>query len=206
MWVPWWVYALAIAICGGFFAVIAVLAGVSGWLLLAVALGYGVFMALVLAWSTALRRIRIDDRYLKLGFGDRVDLRWIEEVEPVSGGAVRRIRERLLNPGAAAGAAAGGMLAGTVGHAFGQVALGLSSLRGVARRRGAVCPAWMKTAVHFTTLPGQGTAEWLVGTRHPDELAATLRAASDEASSQYLSRSDAERLEQAVEEESQRRS
>jgi Protein of unknown function (DUF3093) len=204
MWVPWWVYALAIAICGGFFALIGVLGGTSGWFLLAVSLGYGLFMALVFAWSTALRRIRIDDRFLELGFGDRVDLRWIQEVQPVSGGLVRRIRARILDPGAGTGAAAGGMLAGTLGHALGRISLGLSSLRGLQSRRGAVCPAWMKTAVYITTLPGQGTVEWLVGTRRPDELAEALRRAADDASSQYLALSDAERLEQAAQEHSKR--
>jgi hypothetical protein len=204
MWVPWWVYALAIGIGGGFFTLIGILAGISGWALLAVSLGYGVFMAALFAWSTALRRIRIDDRYLELGFGDRVDLRWIEEVQPVSGDVLRRIRARMLDPGAGAGAATGGMLAGTVGHALGRISLGLSSLRGIGRRRGAVCPAWMRTAVHVTTLPGQGTVEWLVGTRRPDDLAGTLRAASAEAASRYLTQSGTERFEQAVQEESKR--
>jgi Protein of unknown function (DUF3093) len=204
MWVPWWVYALAIAIGGGFFALIGVLAGASAWVLIGVSLGYGVFMAALFAWSTALRRVRIDDRYLELGFGDRVDLRWIEEIQPVSGDVLRRIRTRMLEPGAGAGAAAGGMLAGTLGHALGRISLGLSSLRGIGRRRGAVCPAWMTTAVHITTLPGQGTVEWLVGTRRPDELARELREAVDEAGSRYLALSDTERFEQAVQEESKR--
>jgi hypothetical protein len=97
------------------------------------------------------------------------------------------------------------MPGGTLGHAFGQLSLGLSSLRGLQRRRGAVCAAWMRTAVYVTTSPGEATREWLVGTRRPDELALALREAADDASASYLALSETERFEQAVREEPKRR-
>jgi Protein of unknown function (DUF3093) len=204
MWVPWWVYALVFGISGGFFALVGLAADARGLSLLLLGVGFGVWMTLLIWWSTARRRIRVDDRYADFGYGDRVDLRFIDETQPVSGAAVGRIRRRLLDHGAGAGVAGASMLAGRVGHAFGQIGLGLSSLRSLGRRRGAVCPAWMRTAVHVTVLPGSATAEWLVGTRHPDELALALREAADAASSRYLAQSEGERFEQAVQQEFER--
>jgi hypothetical protein len=186
MAVPARVYVVAFAVGAVFIGAITLIGGSSPLVLAALAGGAGAFAALLLWWSTGRRRIRIDDEFLTLGYGDRVDLRWVREIEVVGRDGIRAIRQRLLEPGAGAAAAAPAMLGGRLGLGLGQIALGLSTVSSAERRRGVVCPAWAEQAVHILNLPAQQADEWLVATTRPAELEAALRDAVAEAQAKVV--------------------
>jgi hypothetical protein len=51
MWVPWWVNALVAGISGGFFALVGLAADARRLYLLALSVGFGAWMALLIWWS-----------------------------------------------------------------------------------------------------------------------------------------------------------
>lgn len=114
-----------------------------------------------------------------MGLGEKLDLRWVQSIEPLHGEAVDVIRSRMLDgPRPVRGASTAMVVGGQAGLAVGQFALAWSFVKGIKSRRGLICTMWMHDAVHVLTLDGE---EWLMGSRDPERLAATIREGVAEA-------------------------
>lgn len=191
LWVPAWTHVAVFAPSWLFLAVIGWFATNDRWLIVGVATGFALWMELLIVGSTTGRRIRRDGIWLRVGFGEKLDLRWVQSVEVVHGRETDAIRHRLLNPSqppaaATAVAAAGG----SAGLAVGDLALAWSTLRGLRSRRGMLCPSGVHDAVHVVNMPGQTADEWLIASRDPEHLAATIRAGVAEAQAAVRAASD----------------
>jgi hypothetical protein len=171
--VPLWVHLAFLVPSWLVIAAIAWVGGASHWLLIGSATVFALWMECLVLISTTGRRIRREGIWLRVGWGEKLDLRWVRTVEVVRGSETEAIRQRMLNPSRPpSGAAAVALLGGQAGFAFGQLALAWSSFRGLGARRGLICTAWDHDAVHIVTLSGD---EWLVAARDPERLASMIR-------------------------------
>ena len=83
LWTPIWVYLLAFAFGAAMATAIALSGPASLELAVLSAVGLGLVFVLIFAFSTTLRRIHFDGIYLRLGFGEKIDLRWVTSIAVV---------------------------------------------------------------------------------------------------------------------------
>jgi hypothetical protein len=182
LWVPARVHAAVIVPSFVVLAAVGWVASASIWVAVAAGTGFALWMEFVLVSSTYGRRIRRDGGWLRAGFGEKLDLRWVQSVEVVRGAETRAIRHRLVNgTPPPTGSSAVMALGGQAGMAAGQVALAWSTIRSIRSRRGMMCPAGISDAVHVVNMAGQSADEWLIASHDPERLAATIREGVAEA-------------------------
>lgn len=184
-WVSWWVL---MAIFGGFFAFVYALflffslTGKAAPPLdshvaqLVPAAATGLFGVLVTWVSHVFRTISVDETKLTVSGMSRlstssVPLDDVSAVAIARGSEVRDLRNDMslaLGPG--------GLLiplGGAIG-AVGTAAVGVSALRSVSYASAMLASFWMHEAV-VVYAPEDLTPLWLIGTRHPEELAAAIK-------------------------------
>jgi Protein of unknown function (DUF3093) len=151
-WSPWWVYALAFTIGPAFVISAAVLGDLTGapfgWTIgLSFAVGMGVICAAVI-WGVSLRKLTVQSGGLRLGrrwipFSDVESARYVDHEE-----AQRIAKTMKYTP----------LLPSTYGQR--------------KRQWGSRRQPWMKDAILVHLKPGSPaiTDDWLIGTRHPQQL------------------------------------
>jgi len=180
-WVPW---SALLAIFAGFFAFVGgieLLLDLTGkakppmdapLLQIAVAAATGLFGVLVTWASHVFRTIAVDEFRLQISGGHGFVL--LEDITAVAiarGSEVRRLRDDMslaLSPG--------GLLI-PLGGAAGAVGTGMVGVSAIAMARYArsmIASFWMHEAV-VAYAPQDSTPLWLIGTRHPEELAAAIK-------------------------------
>lgn len=188
-WVPWWVLA---AIFAGFFTFVYALFlffGLTGKAAppldshvaqLVPAAATGLFGVLVTWVSHVFRTISVDGTKLTVSGMSRlstssVQLNDVSAVAIARGSEVRDLRNDMglaLSPG--------GLLiplGGEIG-AVGTAAVGVPALGSVSYARAMLASFWMHEAV-VVYAPEDLTPLWLIGTRHPEELAAAIRQGAE---------------------------
>jgi Protein of unknown function (DUF3093) len=192
LWAPAWVHLVVVVASFLLLAAVGLVASPDLWVAVAAGLVFALWMELLVVLSTWGRRIHRDGHWLRVGFGEKLDLRWVSSVEVVHGEETRLIRHRLVNgTPPPSGTTAVAALGGQAGLAVGQFALAWSTFRGLRTRAGRLCPAGVTDAVHAVS-GGGATEEWLIASRDPEALAATIREGAAESRDELRSETEAE--------------
>jgi hypothetical protein len=179
-WVPLWVYLASFSSFFAFVLGIGLLCDLSGstqpamrsvFAHIVFPAAAGLSTVFFIWYSHVFRTITVDESNLMVTKGPgSVRLEDIAAVAVVRGSEVRQLRNDMslaLSPG--------GLLiplGGALG-AVGSAAVGVSALRSLKYARAMVASPWMHEAV-VVFAPRDPTPLWLIGTRHPEELAAAI--------------------------------